>query len=80
MFKGELWANHGKTPYRPTATDWIYFLRLSYGGLSRRNISWKMWIIDPHLHVAEVEPDYAPWEAVKKIVMNFPRITSPTAT
>jgi len=39
-----------------------------------------MWIIDPHLHVAEAEPDYAPWEAVKKIVMNFPRITSPTAT
>ena len=34
---------------------------------------------DPHLRVAEAEPDYAPWEAVKKIVLQFPRVISPAA-
>ena len=74
---GERLAERAETLRRQGAAHWVEsarfaeYYRLSGGALN---------LDDPHLHVAEAEPDYAPWEAVKKIVLKFPPVTSPPAT
>jgi hypothetical protein len=71
---GERLAERAEMLQRQGAPHWVEsarfaeYYRMSGGALN---------LDDPHLHVAEAEPEYAPWEVVKKIVLGFPRVISP---
>jgi hypothetical protein len=62
-------AQRAETLKRRGATHWMESARFAgYYRLSGGAIN----LEDPHLHIAEAEPEYAPWDAVKKIVLKLP--------